>query len=163
MRTRAPILFLDVDGVLNADRTPAWRGKDIVWRVEAACVGYLNEILVRTGAQIVVSSAWRIGAYAGADGCRAKLIGRGVKPRFHRDWRTKRFWSGVRGDEIAEWLSRHPEVTSWAIVDDESDMLPEQKPRFVQTSGFDGMTRSKVELLVAILKEDAEMVARLAA
>nr|WP_274382741.1 HAD domain-containing protein [Methylorubrum extorquens] len=156
-------MFLDVDGVLNADRTPAWRGRDIVWRVEAACVGYLNEVLDRTGATVVVSSAWRIGPHRGPEGCRAMLRERGVRARFHRDWRTKRMWGGPRGDEIAEWLSRHPEVTSWAIVDDDSDLLPGQRARFVQTSGFDGLTRSKAELLVAILNDDAETVARLAA
>jgi hypothetical protein len=149
--------------VLNADRTPAWRGRDIVWRVEAACVGYLNEVFDRTGATVVVSSAWRIGPYRGPRGCRAMLRERGVKARFHRDWRTKRAWSSMRGNEIAEWLSRHPEVTSWAIVDDDGDMLPDQRARFVQTSGFDGLTRSKAERLIAILNEDVELAERLAA
>lgn len=61
----------------------------------------------------------------------------------HEDWRTKdlhRFdLDKVRGDEIAEWLSRHPEVTKYAIIDDDSDMLPEQMPHFVHTQAVDGI------------------------
>lgn len=36
-----------------------------------------------------------------------------------------------------------------------------QRPRFVQTCGFDGMTRSKAELLIAILNGDTETIERL--
>jgi hypothetical protein len=32
----------------------------------------------------------------------------------------------IRGEEIKAWLHQHPEVTRYAIVDDDSDMLPEQ-------------------------------------
>lgn len=48
--------------------------------------------------------------------------------------------NGRRGHEIAHWLAAHPEVTTWAIVDDDSDMLPEQRHRFVQTDFSDGLS-----------------------
>ena len=44
-----------------------------------------------------------------------------------------------RGEQIAEWLERHPEVTRYAIIDDDSDMLDEQKEFFAQTSFQEGM------------------------
>jgi hypothetical protein len=45
-----------------------------------------------------------------------------------------------RGHEIKAWLDDHIEVTHYAIVDDDCDMLPEQKPQFVQTFYEDGLT-----------------------
>lgn len=43
-----------------------------------------------------------------------------------------------RGNEIARWLSEHPGVEQWAIIDDDSDMLDSQRSRFVRTDGFEG-------------------------
>jgi hypothetical protein len=36
----------------------------------------------------------------------------------------------LRGQEIQEWLDKHPEVEDYAILDDDSDMLPEQFCKF---------------------------------
>jgi hypothetical protein len=36
----------------------------------------------------------------------------------------------LRGEEIQEWLDDHPEVEDYAILDDDSDMLPEQFSKF---------------------------------
>ena len=57
---------------------------------------------------------------------------------------------GCRGDEIAAWLTAHPKVKEWAIVDDDSDMLPEQLPRFVKTDGNEGLSFANFERLCAI-------------
>ena len=46
---------------------------------------------------------------------------------------------GVRGHEIQEWLDKHPEVTRYAILDDDSDMLPEQMPNFFKTTFQNGL------------------------
>ena len=76
----------------------------------------------------------------------------------HDDWRTdwRNDYVGSiiigqrRGVEIFRWLARHP-GTAYAIVDDDSDMLPEQMPYFVQTQHDDGIEREHVERLVATL------------
>jgi hypothetical protein len=47
---------------------------------------------------------------------------------------------GCRGDEIKAWLSEHPEVDKYAILDDDSDMLDEQLPNFFKTTFQDGLT-----------------------
>jgi hypothetical protein len=82
------------------------------------------------GVQVVLSSAWRITHThkEAADALGLPIID--ATPNLG----TK------RGEEIAAWLERHPEVTDYAIVDDDGDMLPGQMHRFVQTSGHEGMT-----------------------
>ncbi|MBP1183055.1 HAD domain-containing protein [Methylobacterium sp. PvR107] len=49
-----PILFLDVDGVLNC-RATFMAGGERVWRVDADKVELLNEVVRRTRCQVVVS------------------------------------------------------------------------------------------------------------
>ena len=50
------VIFLDFDGVLAPIRT--W---DRYGDLEPACIDVLNEIIARTGADVVVSSTWRHG------------------------------------------------------------------------------------------------------
>ena len=46
----------------------------------------------------------------------------------------------LRGDEIKDWLDKHPEVEDYAILDDDSDMLPEQFIKFHHTDPWFGLT-----------------------
>ncbi len=45
----------------------------------------------------------------------------------------------LRGDEIKDWLDKHPEVEDYAILDDDSDMLPEQFIKFHHTDPWFGL------------------------
>ncbi len=100
----------------------------------------LNALWAHTRCQ-VVSSTWRLGPYRGPDGCRAHLRRLGFRGRFHRDWRTRDqvesdgrgYEDRPRGKQIRDWLVVHPGVPTYAIVDDDSDMLHEQMPRYVKT------------------------------
>lgn len=156
----APVLFLDVDGVLNH------RGvfsPDI--GPDPLCpkaVDRLCKMVSATGSKVVLSSTWRLGGKASRHV--RKLQMSGVLDSAHGDWRTVdlpcKFVNGLvivddprRGREIAEWLSRHPEVTTYAIVDDDGDMLPEQAKVFVQTSFDTGLLDEHVEQLTAILND----------
>lgn len=65
---------------------------------------------------------------------------------------TPRF-NGKRGEEIQYWLKQHPEVTSWCIIDDDSDMLDNQLLNFVRTDGMIGMTLVDAEKVIEILGE----------
>src|SRR4029453_7934247 len=47
----------------------------------------------------------------------------------------------IRGHEIAQFLDETPGVSAYAILDDCSDMLPEQLPFLVQTSHVHGLRR----------------------
>lgn len=60
---------------------------------------------------------------------------------FHFDWRTKNIRSDERrGGEVKEWLSRHPEVVDYVILDDDRDFTAEQKTNHcVFTDDIEGM------------------------
>jgi hypothetical protein len=45
-----------------------------------------------------------------------------------------------RGEEIKEWLDNHPEVEDYAILDDDSDMLPNQMSKYHQCDPWFGMS-----------------------
>lgn len=55
-----------------------------------------------------------------------------------------------RGHEIQRWLSEHPEVTSFAILDDDTDMA-HLYDRLVLTDCEDGLQAEHVERLVVLL------------
>jgi hypothetical protein len=148
------ILFLDIDGVILAGRH--WKEKPHRLDMPADTITLLNEICERSGAIVVVSSTWRRD-----DRLRRKLHRNGFTGRFHRDWRTPYGediplpWTHhldfiQRGDEIADWLRRHP-PDRFCIIDDDSDMLDEQKPFFIKTEFEQGMTREHVERVIVIL------------
>jgi len=147
------VLFLDVDGVLNNEAAFLRRQKD---DLDPDCLKRFFELVERTGCTVVLSSSWRNLTH-----CEERLERNGVTKTFHpSDGRTPRLntvqkngiWiSRIRGDEIHDWLARHPEVSIYAIVDDESDMRPEQEAFFVQTDFKTGLTDKHVERLVAIL------------
>ena len=46
----------------------------------------------------------------------------------------------LRGQEIQEWLDKHPEVEDYAILDDDSDMLPEQFAKLHHCDSWFGMS-----------------------
>jgi hypothetical protein len=131
------VLFLDIDGVLNSRRSVvafngyphSFEGKDRE-RFDWVAVGLIRALCQETGTAIVLSSSWRIlhSVHECANGLDLPIF-----------YRTPSL-SKCRGAEIAEWLSEHPEVTAYAIVDDDSDMLPEQKQYFVQTTEKNGLT-----------------------
>ena len=86
-----------------------------------------KDLVAETGALVVLSSTWRL-----IDESVATLRAAGILDHAHPDWRTG-YHGSHRGQQIAEWLEHHPEVTHYVILDDDSDMLPEQVPHFVQT------------------------------
>jgi len=73
----------------------------------------------------------------------------------NKDWRTG-VLEGIRGNEVKEWLDRHPEVDKYVILDDDSDFLEDQKPFFVQTNSDDGFSANNYMAAEKILKEKDE-------
>ena len=141
------VLFLDVDGVLNR-RSLLTVEADTFALCPKACAR-LQVLIARTGAKIVLSSSWR-----SSEQHIAYLHKFSVLDEAHEDWQTKKARDEqTRGDEIAEWLSRHPEVIRYAIVDDTDDFLPKQRRYFVHTSYDEGLLDKHVKRLAAILGE----------
>lgn len=129
------VVFLDIDGVLNCHRTAIAYG-GVSWSGEAGIRAKMDEVAIRliggivrlSEAKIVLSSSWRKDANWQTIG---PSLGLEISDRTPT-------LLGSRGQEIAQWLAGHPEVERYAIIDDDSDMLDDQRPYFVHTSNFDG-------------------------
>lgn len=138
----APVIFLDIDGVLNSHRScMAYKGfpspahPDTWGKLDGVAIGLLQRVVRKTGAVCVLSSTWRIGATEQDIRELSKYLGVPIidVTRYAVD-------REVRGHQIRDWLAAHPEVTTWAILDDDSDMLPEQMGRFVKVDHYDGLS-----------------------
>lgn len=136
------ILFLDIDGVVNCATTTA--RFDGFFGIDPYMALLIDRIIQATGCQVVLSSAWRIepNSYREVETRVCKLLDK-----------TESF-SNIRGNEIKKWLTEHPEVTCYAILDDNSDMLPEQMPNFFKTSWSTGITEDISKKVIAHLCEN---------
>jgi len=145
------VLFLDVDGALNSalfqqENPGAFDSADDAEALDPVAVARLEQVLLRTGAVIVVSSAWR--RFHTAGGIQDFLHRRGAPSA--RVIGVTPSLTGYRGEEIKMYLKEHPEVTRFAIVDDDSDMEPFYD-KLVKTTLALGMLDEHVELLVTML------------
>ena len=138
------IVFLDIDGVLCSPRAALALGDEgIVRRLDPVAVAMVNDICDKTGAKIVISSTWRIET----DRMDIVLQAAGVDSKhfFFKDHDLGNFGFYTprngknRGEEIAAWIDRHPEVTHYVILDDDSDFSDEQKKYHVKTDYINGM------------------------
>ena len=156
-----PVLFLDIDGVilpgsaLRDQLTRKARKLRDGYLFPHEITARLNRIAIETGAQVCVSSSWRYDELF-----RERFVRAGFAGVYHDDWRTRTdmamsqgglYLGRTRGDEIAAWLNEHPDVRSWAIVDDDPDMLPNQLDRFVQTDFETGLTDAAAEQVRGLL------------
>ena len=125
-------LFLDFDGVFTLTYG---RAAKVDSYVKTLAVAFLDSALTELGIKIVVSSSWRIGE----DRLRLStyLDLAGFTARLHDDFKTKST-DGFRGNDVREWLSRHPEVSEWVIIDDETDFHEDQLDRLVHVDMFEG-------------------------
>ena len=150
------VIFLDIDGVLNHEQHYKWLMETDEPTPLQEVYPYsefnpkscqlLNEIIKETGAQIVVSSSWRLD---GENRLNSLFKHFGL-PRIYDI--TPVFNNRVRGDEIKQWLSEHPNVDKYAILDDDTDMLPEQIPFFIKTNPYeDGLNEECKEKAIEIL------------
>lgn len=145
-----PVLFLDIDGVLNSDQTAALFGgyphsfsPDDMERFDPLAIGLIRRLCSDTGARCVLSSDWRY-TYT-VEQCAEALD----LPIFSETPGGNDFPS--RGHEIAAWLRDNPQITHYAIVDDCGPMLPNQRPHFVCTDDALGLTLADFKRLRDIL------------
>lgn len=147
------ILFLDLDGVLNSERTflafsgypDSFDGVEL-GRFDPVAVGMIRHLCEGTGCELVLSSSWRYwhSAREAAEALDLPIVD--VTPTLHGQ---------KRGHEIAAWLQAHPEVTQYAIVDDVDEMLDEQRHFLVLTSPNDGLLYSDFCMLRYMLLRSA--------
>lgn len=135
------IIFLDIDGVLNrldggALATPCADGMRIPWVVDLGIVSNLETFLRQAeGVRVVVTSTWRYDVSNLSDFSRLVRI----SPHFfHADWRTARTKENRKHD-VDTWLSTHPDVTHFTVVDDGHAEWFSGMP-FVQVDAAKGLT-----------------------
>jgi len=164
------VIFLDIDGVMNSVRSfiATSRGKrkfDTIDEREAAtidpiAVALINEVVERTGAEIVVSSThrqWFIKAgVKDIPGLRVYMKNLGIEKEILD---CTDVLHTQRGHEIKDWLDRHAKfVIAYVIIDDDSDMLPEQFEFFIDTDCNDGFMFEHFIKAIEILKEKDNVV-----
>lgn len=162
------IIFLDIDGVIATQKSLDESG---LWGFTNECQENLQILLKNTGAKLVISSSWRKHTLEdtvthlkekGFWFC-DDIIGmtiRGyhfLKPGVHL---------GIpRGVEIKQWLDTNihsnqgkdwnrKEVGkdfTYVILDDDADMLLEQKDYFIQCNPNDGLTIGRAHRATLIL------------
>jgi hypothetical protein len=147
------VVFLDFDGVLVLRPNLRWPSRE---KVEL-----LNGLLERSGAQVVVSSTWRIGRcplclqeILDESGFKGTVFGK--TPRGTRETRDQEKQStlslGVeRGSEIDSWLAEHPAVDAYVVLDDDSDRGPIPEWRWILTKFEEGLTEAQVERAIEVL------------
>ena len=147
------IIFLDNDGVICLSNN--WGGRTKKWAnyrsanpnsskdkkdapvsvrfddFDNKAIKILNEILEESGAEIVVSSDWKLhatleelGDYYESQGIIKKPIALTPNIQNCKDYDSDFIWSPrweseqIRTIEIKQYLHDHPEVTHWVSVDD---------------------------------------------
>lgn len=130
------VLFLDIDGVVNKHENFNPTAKRTMFPLDSYCAFLVGKIKLDTDCEVVLSSAWRL----------HKDSRQQVKDRVVAIYDTtpmlRTMYDGdknvTRGEEIRRWLNTHPEVTRYAILDDDSDFYDTQ-PLF-KTTFQDGLT-----------------------
>lgn len=170
------ILFLDLDGVLNSERSfigghfnvltaheelsddPYWK-KITKLTIDPVAVALVNRVCTKCDVKIVVSSTHRM--HFPDDENKLSLMKDyfeclGIYPDLVIDW-TPRLHV-ARGIEIQDWLNRHPEVNNYVILDDDSDMLPEQKEFFVHCDGRLGVSSANYFEMMKLFGRDESVI-----
>lgn len=163
------VIFLDNDGVIclhdnwggRYKKQKEWGGRKLSMTSREMPVEYrfdnfdkgaikiLNKILKETGAEIVVSSDWRL--HANLEELGEYYLSQGIikapiattdmyKDIFPSEWSQLRFRAELeleRSEEINHWVKNNPEITHWVAIDD-LDMSTEYLgDRFAASDGSD--------------------------
>lgn len=151
MRQHLKILFLDIDGVCNHQKTRERQGNTKFIGINPAMADRVRRIISETGCKVVLSSSWRLfpdsKKWAEQEVC-----------EFYdctADLQRGSVWGMVyRGFEIKEWLGRHPGVRQYAILDDSDDFLWGQ-PLF-RTTWAEGLTDEIADAVIEHLNTEAK-------
>lgn len=147
---KSPLLFLDIDGVMNTRGSIMEHKSNRVFTPKATqCLG---RIAAETGCSLVISSTWR------EEGQRQLLPGafrdNGLEDLVARIIGTTPILdladNPTREDEIDCWLFENEYCGRFAILDDEA-MEGELASRLVQTDPETGLTEKECEAVIALL------------
>ena len=146
------VIFLDVDGVLNTlgprNRRTQMIGSVNGYDLDPDLCFNLRDLVERTDAVAVLTSAWRIGNATRRGVTRGAFLrmylatfGVTIYDQTHSENTTDQT---RRGQEVASWLRGHEPLESWVAIDDSRAFLPEQALNVVITDPLEGLTSAKV-------------------
>lgn len=161
------IIFLDIDGVLNSRQwfMNVHLKEKPRFQIDPKTIKRLNHIIYKTGAKVVISSTWRAGREIewfnwcfNLHGFNGLVIGK--TPIINHDMVVI-----PRGVEIMEfcgthyghpaYFKEHPSrLAGYVILDDDADMLYEQKDNFVNTDFDYGLCDHHVPKIIEILNTE---------
>jgi hypothetical protein len=133
------LIFLDLDGVLSI---PATHFRDF----DETCSKRLKTIMEKTKASIVISSSWRK-SYS-----LRKLQDMLFKVGIVNVIDVTGFEEAERGIQIDNWLKKHPEVTSFVILDDDSWDMDPHKDKLVVPKTEIGLEDKHIKEAIDILE-----------
>lgn len=145
------LIFLDFDGVLNSHLFYAkGRPTKIEDHIDPISVGFFNQLIQKTGAKVVVTSVWRhsrtveeLQTLLVRHGFVGEVIGKTKDLRFGVEGDCI-----LRGNEILCWINEHQDLIEsahwdykhYVILDDDSDMLYQQRNNFIYVDPYCGIT-----------------------
>ena len=160
-----PIIFLDIDGVLNSDKhaekysLEEWKELPYLERhFDSYAIELVNYICDKASAQVVILSTWRYGRTV--EQLQDLLNSRGGT--FKVIDKIPEYDIRYRGYEIDAWISRNRsedengncfEFFNYAILDDDiGDMLIKQKDNIFEIDRHTGITKEDADKIIAHLK-----------
>jgi hypothetical protein len=154
-----PLIFLDIDGVLNSDNTDF--DPDTA-PLDPLNIGPFNRIIAATGAKIVVTSTWRfftslenIASYFAEASIEGEIIGMTPDLRGGDDPPIEIEYT--RGEEIYEWLKKQGEEDPencgrrFVILDDRCDIEP-FLDRHIMTRSRSGLVDAEADRAIEMLQ-----------
>jgi hypothetical protein len=147
MRRKHLVVFLDIDGVLNNEKLLKNNGG--IDAIDPESLKLVQELLEQTGANIVITSVWRIGHSLYWIQHMFRTLGFLYPERIIGA--TMNLPEEQRGKEIKLWLSQVP-VDGFVILDDDADM-DGLGDHLVKTSFDTGLTRKHIEKAKKLLEE----------
>lgn len=161
-KNKVKFIFLDIDGVFNSGTYYIKRHEDKtdnrpypLSEFDPEAVKQYIRIVKETEAKTVISSSWRH-----IDGLRSIFKNVGFRGSI-LDFEVTPYLGTIRGLEIKKYmenyLDEHPndEIGSYCIIDDDIDMLYEQKDNFVKTDAYyGGLTEEKANEVINILNKN---------
>ncbi len=128
------VIFLDVDGVFTSIRS-GWYNFDIY------SVNFIISCAKAWNAKLVISSTWK-------RKYKRNVWNKIFNNLIHEDFITPDALyfnkHEKRGTEIKLWLDNHPEIEDYLILDDDTDMLPDQLSHFIKTDSYNGLLHEEM-------------------
>jgi hypothetical protein len=152
-----PLIFLDIDGVLNSARFLSERAGgegvvivdgqfDATHTIDPERVAFLNRLVEESGARVVLSSSWR--CLFGLERTQRSLQAKGFAGRLADA--TVRLVGRPRHAEIRHYLAGFSRVPNFVVLDDDLGAGDGLCEHFVRVE--DGLEPAHVEAALAVLR-----------